>query len=82
MIVRLVFLFFFFLQQTNKYGWCDGITYLLTSREHRSDRQRLRTLQIRGLRAKSLRRTQLALVRRAAYLLRTQSRDGFPRSVL
>ena len=48
----------------------------------RSHRQRLRALQIRRLRPKSLRRAQLALVRRAAHLLRVIPRDGFPRSVL
>jgi len=48
----------------------------------RSNRQRLCTLQIRRLRPKSLRRPQLALVRRAPHLLRALPRHRLPRSVL
>ena len=48
----------------------------------RSNRQRLRTLQIRRLGAKSLRRAKLALVRRSTHLLRALTGDRLPRSVL
>lgn len=48
----------------------------------RSNRQRLRALQIRGLRPKGLRRSQLPLVRRPPYLLRALARDRLPGSVL
>jgi hypothetical protein len=48
----------------------------------RSYWQRLRKIQIRRQRAKSLRRPQLPLVRSATYLLRTIARHRFPRSML
>lgn len=51
-------------------------------RPPRSHRKRLRAIQVRRLRAKSLRRPQLALVRRAPHLLRAEPRDGLPRGVL
>ena len=55
---------------------------LTAQTQTRSNRQRLRPFQIRRLRPKSLRRPQLALVRRAPHLLRTQPRDRFPRGLL
>lgn len=59
-----------------------SISVLILPSFHRSNRQRLRALQIRRFRAKSLRRPQLALVRRPPHLLRAQPRDGFPGSLL
>jgi hypothetical protein len=49
---------------------------------NRSDRKRLRAFQIRRRFAKSLRRAELALVRRPPHLLRVIAGNGFPRSVL
>lgn len=54
----------------------------LTNPSTRSHRQRIRTLQVRRLRAEGMRCAQLALVRRAAHLLRAQPRDRFPGGVL
>jgi hypothetical protein len=55
---------------------------LLTARVYRSHRQRLRALQVRRRRAESLRRAELALVRRSSHILRAFARYGLPRSVL
>jgi hypothetical protein len=49
---------------------------------HRSYWQRLCTIQVRRFRTKSLRCSQLPVVCRAPHLLRTVTRDGFPRSLL
>ena len=57
-------------------------TYLPISPPHRSNRQRLRPLQIRRFCPKSLRRPQLPLVRRPPHLLRTQPRHRLPGSLL
>ena len=56
------------------------LTYCL--RAARSNRQRLRTLQVRRLGATSVRRAQQSMVRRSAHLLRIEPRDGLPRSML
>jgi splicing factor U2AF subunit len=54
----------------------------LADTRRRSDRKRVRALQVRGLGAKGLRYTQLALVRRSPDILRIEPGDGFPRGVL
>lgn len=69
---------FLYLPQTKS----PTIRHLLTTPLHRSDRKRVRTLQVRRLRSEGLRRAELALVRGAAHLLRAVARDGFPRGVL
>jgi hypothetical protein len=55
---------------------------VLTNPPHRPNRQRLRQVQVRRLGPKGLRRSQLALVRRAAHLLRTLACDRLPRGLL
>jgi hypothetical protein len=58
------------------------IEAFLTCQMNRPHRKRLRALQIRRRRAKSLRRPQLALVCRPPYLLRALTSHRLPRSML
>lgn len=55
---------------------------MLIALPNRSDRQRLRALQIRRLGPKRLRRPQQPLVCRTSYLLRAFTRDRLPGSLL
>jgi hypothetical protein len=61
---------------------CWSTREKLTQLPNRSDRQRLRALQVRRQRAKGVRRPQQPLVRRAPHLLRAVARHGLPRGLL
>lgn len=78
--IMIVSFSFFFLPQFRFFG--DGMLTVWLFLGDRSDRQRLRTLQIRGFGPEGLRRLELALVCGSSDLLRAQSRHGFQGGVL